>query len=71
MASLKLSITGMHCGNCLTKVEKALAAVPGTWGATVDLERGSAEVSFDGAKAAPDRYIEAIRAVGYAAHVAA
>ena len=71
MASVKLAVTGMHCGNCVTKVEKALKAVPGTFGAAVDLQQGSAEVDFDGAKAAPERYVEAVASVGYRAQVAA
>ncbi len=71
MASLRLSITGMHCGNCVTKVEKAIKAVPGTFGATVDLPGGTADVDFDAAKATADRYVEAVRSVGYTAQVAA
>lgn len=71
MASVHLTITGMHCGNCVTKVEKALKAVPGTFGATVDLTGGSADVDFDGAKATPERYVEAVSSAGYRATVAA
>ena len=71
MASVRLAVTGMHCGNCVTKLEKALKAVPGTFGAAVDLEQGSAEVDFDGAKASPERYVEAVAAAGYRAQVAA
>ena len=71
MSSVRLSITGMHCGNCVTKVEKALKAVPGTFGAAVDLQLGSADVDFDAAKATPDRYVQAVQAVGYQARIAA
>ena len=71
MASARLDITGMHCGNCVTKVEKALNAVPGTFGASVDLQHGTAEVEFDGAKATPERYVQAVQTAGYAARVAA
>jgi Cu+-exporting ATPase len=70
MASLNLKITGMHCGNCTAKVERALQAVPGTYAVEVDLQRGEAQVDFDG-KAAPEKFVEAVRSVGYRAEVAA
>jgi copper chaperone CopZ len=69
VASLKLTISGMHCGGCKTKVERALKNVPGSYGAFVDLEGGSAEIDFDG-KVPPEKFIEAIRTAGYAAEVA-
>jgi copper chaperone CopZ len=69
MASIHLSITGMHCVNCQKKVEQALKRVPGTFGAMVDLEQGQADVDFDPAKAAGDQYVEAVKSVGYQAVV--
>lgn len=71
MAAVKLTIAGMHCGNCVTKVERALKAVPGTFGAAVDLQQGSAEVDFDAQKSTPDRYVQAVQSAGYQANVAA
>ena len=71
MSALRLSIAGMHCGNCVTKVEQALKSVPGTFGAAVDLQQGSAEVEFDGGQATPERYVQAVLAIGYPAKVAA
>lgn len=70
MASLKLVVTGMTCGHCKVKVEQALQAVPGTFGAAVFLEDGEAEVEFDAARAAADQYVAAVRAAGYQAAVA-
>jgi Cu+-exporting ATPase len=70
MALLNLKVAGMHCGNCASKVERALKSVPGTYGAAVDLEHGKAEVDFDGA-VAPETFIDAIRSAGYRAEVAA
>jgi copper chaperone len=70
MASLKLRIAGMTCGHCQMKVEKALRAVEGTFGAAVFLDQGEAEVEFDGARTTPDRYLDAVRQVGYQASVA-
>ena len=47
MANLKLKITGMSCAHCQMSVEKALARVPGVYGAVVDLRGASAEVDYD------------------------
>ena len=70
MPSLKLKITGMHCGNCKTKVERALKAVPGSYAVLVDLEKGEAEVDFD-QRTAPEKFVEAVRSLGYTAELAA
>ena len=70
MASVNLKVSGMHCGNCVTKVERALKAVPGVLGVSVDLQTESAEVDFEG-KVAPQVFVEAIRSAGYRADVAA
>jgi len=66
MSSLHLKVTGMHCAHCKTKVERALKNVPGTFGVSVDVEHGEAEVDFDG-KTSPQAYVEAVRAAGYSA----
>jgi copper chaperone CopZ len=71
MASLTLSISGMHCGNCRQRVEKALRGVSGTIAASVDLAAGTAAVDFDAARATPERYVDAVTALGYQAQVAA
>jgi Cu+-exporting ATPase len=70
MASLRLAISGMHCSHCRAKVEKALTAVPGVFGATVDLPGGSAEIDLDDRSVRPEQLIEAVRTAGYSATVA-
>jgi copper chaperone CopZ len=67
MASLKLTVAGMHCGHCKMKVEKALQGVAGTFGVAVFLEEGAAEVDYDPAQAAPEQYVTAVQAAGYQA----
>lgn len=42
-----LKITGMSCGHCTEAVEKALTAVPGVTGVTVDLHSKTASVTVD------------------------
>jgi len=69
MASLKLTVTGMHCGHCRMKVEKALQGVNGTFGAAVFLEEGAAEVDYDPGTASPDAYVAAVHEAGYRATV--
>jgi copper chaperone CopZ len=70
MAVLKLSVTGMTCGHCKMKVEKALQDVAGTIGVAVFLEDGDAEVEYDPTLAAPDQYVAAVQQAGYQASVA-
>ncbi len=43
----KLLIEGMMCMHCKAKVEKALSAVPGVTGCTVDLEAKTAAVTLN------------------------
>ncbi len=70
MTKLRLKVSGMHCGNCQAKVEKALKGVAGTYAVGVDLQAGSAEVDFDG-KTPADRFVDAVRVAGYRAEIAA
>ncbi len=60
----------MHCGGCQAKVERALKAVPGTFGVFVDHQSGDAEVDFDG-NTPPEVFVNAVKALGYDARVAA
>ena len=69
MARLRFTVTGMTCGHCKMKVEKALQGVAGTFGAAVFLEEGEAEVEFDPTRAGADQYLDAVRRAGYQATV--
>lgn len=71
MASMTLTVTGMTCGHCRAKVEKALQGVNGVYAATVDLPGGSAEVDFDEKSVNADALIAAVTRAGYRAAVAA
>jgi Cu+-exporting ATPase len=64
--SLALPIAGLRCASCVAHVEKALGAVPGVTGGTVNLASGSATVQLSAA--APEalaRLVEAVAAAGY------
>ncbi|MBU9522218.1 heavy metal translocating P-type ATPase [Burkholderia multivorans] len=64
--SVELDIDGMTCASCVSRVEKALAKVPGVTHASVNLatERATVEASADVSAA---RLAEAIEQAGYRA----
>jgi Cu+-exporting ATPase len=74
-AILDLSVKGMTCAACVTRVEKAIAKVPGVQQASVNLALEQARVQWatDGAPASPEQLAQVMRAVrnaGYEPHVA-
>jgi len=70
MANAKLNVTGMTCGHCQAKVEKALKGVSGVYTAIVDLEDGEAEVDFNDDTAASEQLVRAVETAGYGARIA-
>src|SRR2546428_12938134 len=64
MATLKLRVTGMTCGHCQMKVEKALRGASGVYSAVVDLSAGEAEVDFNDDAATTDQLIAAVAKAG-------
>jgi Cu+-exporting ATPase len=62
--TLELGIKGMTCASCVGRVEKALNAVPGVKGATVNLATEKATVRLVAGTAA-STLDEAVRAAGY------
>ena len=53
----------------INPVEKALAKVPGVYGAVVDLRGASADVDFDDDAATMEELVAAVAQAGYAATV--
>jgi copper chaperone len=70
MANVKLRVTGMTCGHCQAKVEKALKDVSGVYSAVIDLPDGEAEVDFDDDCVTTDQLVAAISKAGYSATLA-
>jgi copper chaperone len=70
MANVKLRVSGMTCGHCQAKVEKALKGVSGVYSAIVDLPDGEAEVDFDDDCVTTDQLVAAIGRAGYGARLA-
>ncbi len=69
MANIKLRVTGMTCGHCQAKVEKALKGVRGVYSAIVDLPDGEAEVDFDDDSVTTDQLVAAVIQAGYSAKI--
>lgn len=70
MANIKLRITGMTCGHCQAKVQKALKGVSGVYSAVVDLPDGEAEVDFDDDAVTTQHLVAAVAVAGYGAKLA-
>ena len=65
-----LSIQGMHCAACVSRVESALLRVPGVSDAAVNLLAERATVHLDPHLAKPEDLIAALDIAGYDAQVA-
>jgi copper-transporting P-type ATPase V len=62
---IELSVTGMTCASCATRVEKALSHQPGVARATVNLATERARVLIDPSVARLDDLVEAVATTGY------
>ena len=69
MKQLKLDVSGMSCGHCVSAVQEALSAVPGVKVETVEI--GAATVSFDETKVSVGDLVDAVSDAGYEANAAA
>lgn len=63
MESTKLEISGMTCSHCVSAVRNALTSIDGVNVGEVSI--GSAEFSFDPAKASLEQIKQAIEEEGY------
>jgi Cu2+-exporting ATPase len=63
--ALTLVVEGMHCGNCMRKVERTLQAVPGVVAARVNLSNGRAHVTTASTGVELDTLVEALCGVGF------
>jgi copper chaperone CopZ len=65
--NIRLSIQGMHCGACVSRVTKALSGVEGV---RVDsVEVGSATVEFDPAAVTVEQIAGAVDRIGFKARI--
>lgn len=68
--SVKLSLTGLHCENCVAKVDKALRGVEGVKDVKVDLKSKTAEVTLASASVKTETLVKAVSDAGYNAEPA-
>jgi len=65
MTTVTLKVEGMSCGGCVASVTRVLRALPGVADATVSLQAGTAQVSFDEARTDQTALRAAIEGAGY------
>ena len=70
MANIKLRVTGMTCGHCQAKVERALRGTRGVYSAFVDLQSGEAEIDFEDDTVTTGQLVAAVQQAGYGAKLA-
>ena len=64
-----LKVEGMSCGHCVGRVQKALAEAPGVFEVSVDLDSGTAIISY-GVGTDSDKLAEIVMQTGYTARAA-
>ncbi|HEY7943782.1 MAG: heavy-metal-associated domain-containing protein [Burkholderiales bacterium] len=65
MTTITLKVEGMSCGGCVASVTRVLSALPGVSDATVSLEAGTAQVTFDDARTDAAALRAAVESAGY------
>jgi Cu+-exporting ATPase len=62
---ITLNLEGMHCASCVSRVEKALTAVPGVEQALINLATRQARVRYDAGQATVKNLQTAVHDAGY------
>lgn len=65
--TLRLSIPGMHCGGCVSTIERAVNSIPGIADARANLTRRSITARWQDASVDGAQIIDALRHVGFEA----
>ncbi len=69
-ATSQLTVKGMFCEGCSSKVEKTLKSVSGVNSASVNYDKGTASVQYDNSKVQPEKLAEKVTDVGFETTVA-
>ena len=64
-AEIEMTVSGMTCGSCATRVKRALSKQPGVHQASVNFATNQATVSFDPTSVQPDDLVAAVSKIGY------
>jgi len=67
--TLKLTVAGMKCENCVAKVDKALRGVEGVKDVKVDLKKKTALVTFASESLKPEVLFKAVDDAGFKAAI--
>ncbi len=67
LATVRIALTGMHCGSCAALIEDILSDQPGVAAAVVGFEAAEALVTFDPAKVAVNDLCTPVADAGYGA----
>ncbi|NWH08673.1 MAG: cadmium-translocating P-type ATPase [Alphaproteobacteria bacterium] len=62
---LELLVRGMHCAACISRIERAMHALPGVLSARVNLSTGKLALTWKGDALEPRRIVSAIEALGF------
>jgi Cu+-exporting ATPase len=65
MAKITIPVAGMHCAACQSRVQSALAGVPGVADASVSLMLNNASVTYDERAVEPAALVDRIKSTGY------
>jgi copper chaperone len=65
MVTETISVPEIHCDNCKTSIEGALASIGGVAGASVDIPARTVTVTYDDASVDRGDLVEAIEQQGY------
>jgi copper chaperone len=65
MQKTVLKVDGMSCEHCVRAIQKAVGALPGTGGASVDLKAKSVTVEYDSSQVSLEQIRLAIEDQGY------
>ena len=65
MQTVKIDISGMTCGGCVSSVSRVLSALDGVVKADVSLDKKCAVVDYDAAKLNLEQIMRAVTEAGY------
>ncbi len=67
--SCDITVSGMTCAACSSRIQRTLEKTPGVQQAAVNLMTGTASVAFDPAAVSPSTLVDVIRETGYGAEL--
>ena len=67
--SCDITVSGMTCAACSSRIQRTLERTPGVQQAAVNLMTGTASVAFDPAAISPSTLVDVIRETGYGAEL--